>query len=308
MHRLLLAVLLLGSIGGRCEAQWLFGPSWEDDDRQSYRSFRPYDRRPWAFEDQKQGRWSSDNRAESSPDGTTENKQLDGGARPVITAQAPPIVDFTYDYPQSSIIIDTAGRKLYFVLPGARAYAYSISVGREGFSWTGTEQISRKQEWPDWYPPREMRERDPKLPEKMTGGLRNPLGAMALYLGNTLYRIHGTNDVKSLGQAQSSGCFRMMNSAVVHLASVADVGTMVTVVASLSRPVDVSKAEIPTIATSKNSPEGSLPGRDPPDVVSPRDYWGQRDERNLRDSGSGYQDRNLRDYRDLRNYTFGRRP
>src|SRR5689334_22179458 len=91
MHRLVLAVLLLGSLGGRCEAQWLFGPSWEDrDERQSYRSFRPYDRRPWDLEDERQERWTPGNRTDHSFDGTSEHAQLDGGPRPVITAQAPP--------------------------------------------------------------------------------------------------------------------------------------------------------------------------------------------------------------------------
>lgn len=165
----------------------------------------------------------------------------DGGPRPAIEPQAPPLVAFPHDYAQGSIVIDTSGRTLYYVLPGNQAYAYPISVGREGFSWTGTETISSKQAWPDWYPPKEMRERDPTLPEKMTGGLRNPLGAMALYLGTTLYRIHGTNDVKSIGQAQSSGCFRMMNSGVLHLATLADVGTTVTVVESLPQRRDVSE-------------------------------------------------------------------
>jgi lipoprotein-anchoring transpeptidase ErfK/SrfK len=82
----------------------------------------------------------------------------------------------------NSLVIDTGGRKLYYVLPEGRAYEYAISVGREGFNWSGTETVSRKQAWPHWYPPAEMRERDPRLPEKMTGGLKNPLGAMALYL------------------------------------------------------------------------------------------------------------------------------
>ena len=90
-----------------------------------------------------------------------------------------------------------------------------------------------------------MRQRDPRLPVKMTGGLRNPLGAMALYLGTTLYRIHGTNDVKSIGQSQSSGCFRMMNSAVMHLASVAEIGTTVTVMATLPKDVEISQARDP---------------------------------------------------------------
>jgi len=152
---------------------------------------------------------------------------------------------------------------------------YPISVGREGFSWTGTETISRTQAWPDWHPPQEMRERDPRLPEKMTGGTRNPLGAMALYLGTTLYRIHGTNDVKSIGQAQSSGCFRMMNASVLHLAGVAGVGTMVTVVVSLPKGVEVSRVpEPPRVA-----PASSLaPARpiNPPRL--PHDYRDLRDD------------------------------
>jgi len=166
----------------------------------------------------------------------------DGGARPTIAPKAPPVVAFPHDYPANSIVIDTGGRKLYFVLPDARAYAYAISVGREGFDWTGTETVSRKQAWPDWHPPAEMRQRDPSLPEKMTGGIRNPLGAMALYLGDTLYRIHGTNDAKSIGRAASSGCFRMLNAHVLHLASLAEIGTPVHVVKSLPRRSEVSRA------------------------------------------------------------------
>ena len=139
-----------------------------------------------------------------------------------------------------------------------------------------TETISRTQAWPDWHPPQEMRERDPRLPEKMTGGTRNPLGAMALYLGTTLYRIHGTNDVKSIGQAQSSGCFRMMNASVLHLAGVAGVGTMVTVVASLPKGVEVSQVpEPPRVA-----PASSLaPARpiNPPAARSPHSRPGRND-------------------------------
>jgi lipoprotein-anchoring transpeptidase ErfK/SrfK len=161
----------------------------------------------------------------------------DGGLRPAVAPQAPPIVPWRYaGHSPGSIVIDSGGRKLYFVLPGERAFQYPISVGREGFAWAGTERISRKQAWPDWHPPAEMRKRDPKLPVKMTGGLKNPLGAMALYLGNTLYRIHGTNDEKTIGHASSSGCFRMMNSAVLHLSQFAQVGTPVTVVNGLPDP------------------------------------------------------------------------
>jgi hypothetical protein len=132
-------------------------------------------------------------------------------------------------------------------------------VGREGFNWSGTETVSRKQAWPDWYPPAEMRERDPRLPEKMTGGLKNPLGAMALYLGNTLYRIHGTNDAKSIGRAASSGCFRMLNAHVLHLASITEIGTTVNVVPSLPRQPEVSRAPE---ATPPQASEGTpVPSR-----------------------------------------------
>jgi lipoprotein-anchoring transpeptidase ErfK/SrfK len=160
---------------------------------------------------------------------------LDGGPRPAIAPQAPAKVALASGYKPGEVVIDTAGRKLYYVIDATSAYRYPISVGRDGFTWSGTEKISRIADWPDWHPPKEMRERDPSLPEKMTGGLRNPLGAKALYLGNSLYRIHGTNDAKTIGYAASSGCFRMMNHHVVHLAGLAGVGTTVHVVRSLSR-------------------------------------------------------------------------
>jgi lipoprotein-anchoring transpeptidase ErfK/SrfK len=187
----------------------------------------------------------------------------EGGARPSIAPQAPPIVAFNQDYPINSIVIDVGGRRLYYVLPDGRAYEYAISVGREGFNWTGTETVSRKQEWPDWHPPAEMRERDRSLPVKMTGGLKNPLGAMALYLGDTLYRIHGTNDAKSIGRAASSGCFRMLNANVLHLASIADVGTQVVVVASL--PAQARISEAPTAAQQP-----------PPTAAQPSGAWSPR--------------------------------
>jgi len=163
-------------------------------------------------------------------------KLMDGGPRPDISPAAPPTVRFA-GYAPGSIVIDTAGRALYYVTSQSTAYRYPISVGREGFTWRGTEKISRVAAWPDWHPPAEMRQRDPRLPEKMTGGVNNPLGAKALYLGNTLYRIHGTNDSRSIGYAASSGCFRMMNSHVTHLASIAGVGTTVHVLDRLPRNV-----------------------------------------------------------------------
>jgi lipoprotein-anchoring transpeptidase ErfK/SrfK len=166
----------------------------------------------------------------------------EGGARPLIAPAAPRVAHFTHDFPANSIVIDTGDRKLYYVLADNQAYEYAIGVGRDGFDWTGRERISRKQAWPDWHPPAEMRERDPRLPVKMTGGIQNPLGAVALYLGDTLYRIHGTNDPKSIGRAESSGCFRMLNSDVLHLASITEIGTPVAVVNGLSGREEARRA------------------------------------------------------------------
>lgn len=192
------------------------------------RRYYDYDRPLRRYDRDRQGRRKS-----------REAEIKNGGAQPDISPKAPPIVAFPYTYPVASIVIDQSRRKLYYVIQEGRAYEYPIAVGREGFSWTGTETVSRKQSWPDWHPPPEMRARDTSLPKKMTGGVRNPLGAVALYLGDTQYRIHGTNDAKSIGSAQSSGCFRMINSAALHLSTLADVGTVVTVVDGLpSRGID----------------------------------------------------------------------
>jgi lipoprotein-anchoring transpeptidase ErfK/SrfK len=161
-------------------------------------------------------------------------KYMDGGEKPDIAPEKPPVVYLDNDEQPGTIIVDTNGRQLYYVLPGKQAYAYPISVGRVGFTWTGTERISRIASWPSWTPPPEMRQRQPGLPITVSGGLINPLGAKALYLGNSIYRIHGTNNERSIGRASSSGCFRMMNGHVIHLASHARVGTKVRVVSSYS--------------------------------------------------------------------------
>lgn len=167
-------------------------------------------------------------------------KYMEGGERPDIKPSEPPIVYFDRNEDAGSIIIDTEARKLYYVLPGKKAYQYPISVGREGFTWTGTERISRIASWPSWTPPPEMRQRVPGLPITVTGGLKNPQGARALYLGNTVYRIHGTNNDRTVGRANSSGCFRLTNEHVVHLASIAKVGTKVKVLQSYAGSVSES--------------------------------------------------------------------
>jgi lipoprotein-anchoring transpeptidase ErfK/SrfK len=175
--------------------------------------------------------------------------QWDGGARPAIAPVAPPVVPFSGPQGAGTVVIDTSGRSLYYVLGGGRAYRYSIAVGREGFTWTGTQRVSRVQSWPDWRPPAEMRQRQPHLPLVMTGGVHNPLGAKAIYLGSTLYRIHGTNDSRSIGSASSSGCFRMTNGNVMHLASLVRSGTTVQVLRGLG-------GQRRNIATASAAPRG----------------------------------------------------
>jgi lipoprotein-anchoring transpeptidase ErfK/SrfK len=128
-----------------------------------------------------------------------------------------------------TIIIHTSERYLYVVQPGGRALRYGIGVGRDGFQWQGLLNISRKMEWPDWTPPEEMIERQPYLPRWMAGGPGNPLGARALYLGTTVYRIHGTNQPTTIGTAVSSGCFRLTNPDVSDLYERVPVGTKVIV-------------------------------------------------------------------------------
>jgi len=131
--------------------------------------------------------------------------------------------------PAGSIFISTSERRLYLILSNGEALRYGIGVGRDGFRWTGTHHISAKKEWPSWTPPAEMRRRRPDLPRFMAGGIENPLGARAMYLGSTLYRIHGSNEPETIGRAVSSGCFRMTNEDVTDLYSRVGVGTLVVV-------------------------------------------------------------------------------
>lgn len=180
-----------------------------------------------------QGFNSSQPRAQWDPVDPSQPMVADGGPRPNIQPVAPPLVMFAGGYAPGTIVIDTTNRRLYHVNDNKTAYVYPISVGKEGFAWQGIEKVSRIAAWPDWYPPAEMRERRPELPEKMLGGVKNPLGAKAIYLGSTLYRIHGTDAPKTIGRAESSGCIRMLNENVVHLASLVNVGTEVIVTPEL---------------------------------------------------------------------------
>jgi lipoprotein-anchoring transpeptidase ErfK/SrfK len=138
-------------------------------------------------------------------------------------------VPWTENQEVGEIIISTSNRKLWHVIAPGRAVQYDVAVGKEGFSWQGTEKVTAMKEWPSWTPPKEMRERNPKLPEHMDGGPANPMGARALYLGNTLYRIHGSNEPYTIGHAVSSGCIRMTNEDVIDLYNSSSKGVKVTV-------------------------------------------------------------------------------
>jgi len=139
------------------------------------------------------------------------------------------IVSYQTNEPAGTIIVDTPNTYLYLVLGNGRAMRYGIGVGRDGFTWSGVQRISRRAEWPDWHPPAEMIARQPYLPRYMAGGPGNPMGARALYLGSTIYRIHGTNAPHTIGQRVSSGCIRMTNEDVIDLYSRVNVGTRVVV-------------------------------------------------------------------------------
>ncbi len=148
-----------------------------------------------------------------------------GGASPVSRST----VNFAGSYAPGTIVVNTAERRLYLVLANGQALRYGIGVGRDGYRWSGTHRITAKKEWPGWTPPSQMRARRPDLPRHMAGGIENPLGARAMYLGSTLYRIHGSNEPETIGQAVSSGCFRMTNEDVSDLYDRVGVGTTVVV-------------------------------------------------------------------------------
>lgn len=160
---------------------------------------------------------------QSAPAGAT-------GGRPQASAIPRETVRYSGRYAAGTVVVSTAERRLYFVNGDGTAVRYGVGVGRPGFQWGGSKAITRKAEWPGWTPPPQMLKRRPDLPRHMKGGPDNPLGARALYLGSSLYRIHGSNEPETIGQAVSSGCIRMTNDDVVDLYNRVRVGTRVVVV------------------------------------------------------------------------------
>jgi lipoprotein-anchoring transpeptidase ErfK/SrfK len=145
------------------------------------------------------------------------------------------VINFGTSEAPGTVIIDTSNTVLYYVLGGGRAMRYGVGVGREGFTWSGVQTVSRKAEWPDWHPPAQMIARQPYLPRFMAGGPGNPLGARAMYLGASEYRIHGTNDPSTIGKFVSSGCIRLTNADITDLFNRVNVGTKVVVLPKHAR-------------------------------------------------------------------------
>ena len=178
-------------------------------------------------------------------------------------------VTFVTKEPPGTIVVDTPNTYLYYVLGNDRAIRYGVRVGREGFTWTGVQKITRKAEWPDWHPPAEMIERQPYLPRFMAGGPGNPLGARAMYLGSTVYRIHGTNQPSTIGKFVSSGCIGMLNEDVENLFDRVKVGTRVVVLPGDSHKTAPATASAQPAAMPRQDATVAQAGGTAPTVVPP---------------------------------------
>jgi len=166
------------------------------------------------------------------------------------------VVNYPTREAPGTIIVDTPHTFLYLVLGGGKAMRYGIGVGREGYTWAGVKNVARKAEWPDWYPPSEMIRRQPYLPRMVAGGPGNPLGARAMYIGGTEYRIHGTNDPTSIGKFMSSGCIRLLNADVEDLYSRVQIGAKVIVLPMTATPTrEAAKPDTTQVASYAPAPQ-----------------------------------------------------
>jgi lipoprotein-anchoring transpeptidase ErfK/SrfK len=202
--------------------------SWNDPyhgDRQSQYAYGPQTRYSYYGGQPEYGYYGG----RSQYYGGQAQEEFQGDVRPQASPIPRQLVSFDTRYAPGTIVISTEERRLYYVTGRGEAIQYAVGVGRPGFEWAGTKTVSMKREWPDWRPPAEMLRRRPDLPRYMPGGEDNPLGARAMYLGGTLYRIHGSNEPETIGQAVSSGCIRMTNDDVIDLYGRVKVGTKVVV-------------------------------------------------------------------------------
>ena len=277
------------------------GPILSPDDPRYGRPDGPppviYSNRPPAQPGETYSDRGEDNRAPRPPEGIGAPTGVTGAiqppqgadGRPMVLSALPPDerpetgpadlapnlrrqeVAFATKEPAGTLIVDTPNTYLYYVLGGGRAIRYGVRVGRDGFTWTGVQKITRKAEWPDWHPPPEMIDRQPYLPRFMAGGPGNPLGARAMYLGNTVYRIHGTNQPSTIGKFVSSGCIGMLNEDVSDLFDRVKVGTRVVVLPGGAPPgmATASAQPVPAPAGAAPAPmPGGVPGTQPT-VVPP---------------------------------------
>jgi lipoprotein-anchoring transpeptidase ErfK/SrfK len=192
----------------------------------------------------------------------------DGSASMVPQRLRRAMVAFDTREAPGTVIIDTGNTALYYVLGQGRAIRYGVGVGREGFTWSGVQTISRKAEWPDWHPPAQMIARQPYLPRFMAGGPGNPLGARAMYLGSSEYRIHGTNDPSTIGKFVSSGCIRLTNEDVADLFSRVDVGTRVVVLPKNAPHIEARAMDASTTQVRTTDAKGTITVR--PIAAPPR--------------------------------------
>jgi lipoprotein-anchoring transpeptidase ErfK/SrfK len=210
-----------------------------------------------------QSSFPSDNMM-AAPDQPALSDEGDGSSNVVPERLRRAVIAFDTREAPGTVIIDTGNTALYYVLGQGRAIRYGVGVGREGFTWSGVQTISRKAEWPDWHPPTEMIARQPYLPRFMAGGPGNPLGARAMYLGSSVYRIHGTNDPSTIGKFVSSGCIRLTNEDVTDLFSRVDVGTRVVVLpkaASHFEPLEAKRTTTVRPAAASARPIATTSGR-----------------------------------------------
>jgi lipoprotein-anchoring transpeptidase ErfK/SrfK len=237
------------------------GPVMSPDDPRYGRPAPIYSERPQPY--------PYDDRASADPGAPPPEEQPDAAPPQLAPNLRRQEVPFVTKEPAGTIVVDTPNTYLYYVLGGGRAIRYGVRVGRQGFTWTGVQKIRKKTEWPDWYPPSEMIERQPYLPRFMAGGPGNPLGARAMYLGSTEYRIHGTNQPSTIGKFVSSGCIGMLNEDVSDLFDRVKVGTRVVVMPGNPPAATASAAPVPGPAGQPPGPIYGSGGGTQPTVVPP---------------------------------------
>ena len=255
----LAALIATVALSGAAQAQSLQGSQQGSQQGQSYAFYAPpMQTAPVpqvAPQAPYQGQMQSEDGQYDSQIGN-EDAQLD----PRLQRQ---VVDYPSREALGTIIVDTPNTYLYFVLGGGKAMRYGIGVGREGFTWSGINKVARKAEWPDWYPPSEMIARQPYLPRMTAGGPGNPLGARAMYIGGTEYRIHGTNDPTTIGKDVSSGCIRLINEDVIDLYSRVSVGAKVIVLPQTTEARAKTRAPAQSVMQISDEAASSYASADP---------------------------------------------